>query len=160
MKPLAKALFGMLLLVWTAAACVPDIQEPEVRLAGVRLGGVGLEGGLLYVRLSVINPNSFGLEAAGLTYDLDLSEPGDGRQEWADVATGTFREDVRVGANDSTVLEIPVEFTYRGLGGAVQSVLRTGTVDYRVQGTVMLREPISTEIPYRHSGTVAVLSSR
>ena len=54
-------------LVVGAAACVPRIEEPEVRLAGVRLGGLGLQGGLVYVRLSVVNPNRFGLEAASST---------------------------------------------------------------------------------------------
>ncbi len=148
------------MLAALAYACVPDIEEPEVRLAGVRVGGLGLEGGLLYVRLSVVNPNDFALEADGLTYDVDLREATDDGREWVDVTEGRYTEDLRVGANDTAVVEIPVEFTYRGLGGAIRSVLRTGTVDYRVRGTVVLQKPISTEIPYRHSGTVTVLESR
>lgn len=140
-----------------AAACVPRIEEPEVRVAGVRLGGIGLEGGLLYVRLSVVNPNRFALEASGLTYDVELAEPTSDGRRWIEVTRGSYTEDLRVGAKDSAVVEIPVEFTYRGLGGAIRSIMGTGTVDYRVRGTVYLREPASVEIPYRHAGTVTVI---
>lgn len=143
-------------LVVGAAACVPRIEEPEVRLAGVRLGGLGLQGGLVYVRLSVVNPNRFGLKAAGLTYDLDLADIQDGERRWVDLAEGTFAEKIRVEGNDSTVVEIPVEFRYSGLGSAVRSILATGTFDYRVRGEVSITEPLGTEIPYRHSGTVTL----
>lgn len=159
MKRLARWSVGALIIAWAAAACVPKIQEPEVRLAGVRLGGLGFEGGLLYVRLSVVNPNRFALESGGLSYDLDLGRAGEGGKDWLDVAEGTYAEDLRVGAHDSTVVEIPVEFRYRALGGAVRSILETGTVDYRVRGTVRLEEPLATEFPYRHSGTVTILGA-
>lgn len=160
MKKRIRSVLCAFVAAGVAAACVPDIEEPAVRLVGVRLGGLGVEGGLLYVRLSVVNPNDFALEADGLTYDVDLRDPGAEGAGWVDVTQGTFQEDVRIEANDSSVIEVPVEFTYRGLGGAVRSLLRTGTVDYRISGTVALQEPLSTEIPYRHSGTVAVLDSQ
>ncbi|HEX6938449.1 MAG TPA: LEA type 2 family protein [Longimicrobiales bacterium] len=157
MKKWVRMAVCALVVGGTTTACVPDIEEPEVRLAGVRLAGLGLEGGLLYVRLNVVNPNRFALEASGLTYDVDLGEPGADGERWVDVTEGTFSEELRVEDEDSTVVEIPVEFSYRGLGGAIRSVLETGTVDYRVRGTVFLEEPLATEFPYRHEGTVAVL---
>ncbi len=151
------AMVCALVVAGAATACVPRIEEPEVRVAGVRLGGIGLEGGLLYVRLSVVNPNGFALEASGLTYDVELAEPTSEGRRWIDVTRGSYTEELRVGANDSAVIEIPVEFTYRGLGGAIRSIVGTGTVDYRVRGTVYLREPVSVEVPYSRTGTVTVI---
>jgi len=140
------------------AACAPRLSRPDVHLVGVRLGGLGLRGGLVYVRLSVVNPNDFPLEAAGLTYDLELRDPAaDGAGEWVDLAEGRFTEDVRVPARDSSIVEIPVEFTYAGAGAALRSILDLGTVSYRVRGEVALSGPVRTEVPYRHSGTVSVL---
>ncbi|MBI4410430.1 MAG: LEA type 2 family protein [Gemmatimonadetes bacterium] len=143
-------------LLLLAAACIPELVKPDVRLAGVRLAGLGLSGGLLYVRLSVVNPNRFDLEADGLTYRLELSDPGAGEDGWVDLASGRFDEDVRVGARDSAVLSIPVEFTYRGAGGVVRSLLDRGTFDYRVSGVVVLEKPFGTEVPYRRTGTVSL----
>lgn len=140
------------------AACAPRLARPDVHLVGVRLGGLGLRGGLVYVQLGVINPNDFPLEAAGLTYDVELRDPGaDGDGTWVDLAEGRFSEDVRVPARDSTVVEIPVEFTYVGASAALRSVLELGTFSYRVRGEVALSDPVRMEVPYRHSGTVSVL---
>jgi len=160
MKRMSRASLAAILVAWVAVACVPKIKEPDVRLAGVRVGGLGLDGGLIYVRLSVVNPNDFGIEAAGLTYDLDLKRAADGEASWDDVAEGTYRETVRVGSNDSAVVEIPVEFRYSGLGGAVQSLLSSGSVSYRVRGSVAITKPVRTEIPYRHTGTVSLFQGR
>ncbi|HEX7048724.1 MAG TPA: LEA type 2 family protein [Longimicrobiales bacterium] len=144
------------MLVCWAAGCVPRVESPEVRVVGVRLGGLGLQGGLVYVQLSVVNPNEFGLEADRLTYDLDLRAAG-GDDEWVNLTEGAFSEEVRVGARDSAVVEIPVEFSYAGVGAAVRSILARGTFDYRVSGRISVTEPISTEVPYRERGTVALV---
>lgn len=146
--------FAVAVLV-VAAACVPRLREPEVDLVGVRLGGLGLQGGVVYVELNVANPNTFALAAEGLTYDLDLSDPDDG-DGWTDIAEGTFEEDFRVDARDTASVEIPVEFRYSGVGGLFRSVLRTGTFRYRVRGRVALDEPVGTEIPYEREGMVSV----
>lgn len=149
-----------MLLALAASACVPRLRQPEVQLAGVRLGGIGLEGGLLYVRLSVINPNRFALRADGFSYDIDLSDPDDADGGWVDLAEGTFREDLRVAGNDSTIVEIPVRFTYGGLGGVVRSLMSTGTFDYRVSGRVHVQEPLRTAVPYRKRGTVSLAGAK
>lgn len=148
------------LTIVLAVACVPDIQEPEVRFAGARLGNIGLEGGRLYVQLGVVNPNDFALEASALTYDLDLRDPSAPDGGWTEFTEGIFDERTRVPANDSTVVEIPVEFTYRGLGGAARAILETGAVDYRVRGTVHVAEPVRVEIPFEHEGSASFTGSR
>ncbi|HEX7089225.1 MAG TPA: LEA type 2 family protein [Longimicrobiales bacterium] len=148
---------GLLIAGLAFAGCATGLREPEVHLAGIRLGGLGLSGGVMYVRLNVVNPNDFALEAAGLTYDVELSDPAaeeDGG--WVDFAEGRFEEKVRVDARDSSVVEIPVEFTYTGAGAALRSLLDKGTFSYRVRGEVAVSKPVRTAVPYRHSGTVAL----
>ncbi|MFW6078791.1 MAG: LEA type 2 family protein [Gemmatimonadota bacterium] len=136
-------------------ACVPRVRAPEVDLVGVRLGGLGLEGGVVHVALSISNPNAFALVADGLSYDVDLSDPRED-DGWVDLAEGVFEEDFRVEAEDTAEVEIPVEFTYGGVGGLVRSVLRTGTFEYRVRGQVQVEEPVGTRIPYDRTGTITV----
>ena len=96
-----------------------------------------------------------------LTYDLDLAEPRPGGEpRWVDFAQGTFREPIRVAGHDSTLVEVPVEFTYEGAGAALRSILDMGTFTYRVAGTVELREPMRRDVPYRHQGTVSLAGVR
>lgn len=141
-------------LTVVAAGCGGAVQEPEVRLEGIRIGGLGLEGGLAYVRFHVANPNRFAVRALGIDYDLELQRPG--VDEWSGLANGTHRDTVRIGARDSVVVEVPVEFTYRELGPALRSVLDRGTLNYRVSGSVQVAEPVRRDIPFRHRGTVTL----
>lgn len=141
------------LLTVTAASCVPKVEQPEVWLAGARLASLGLSGGVVDVRLSIHNPNRFGLRASGLTYDLDFEDPDDG--DWFDFTEGRLDEDIEVAGGDTVELVVPVEFSYRGLGEIVRGLLDRGTFDYRVSGLVAVEGPIQRDISYRHTGTVS-----
>lgn len=140
------------MLAALAVACVPKVEQPEISVAGARLASLGLSGGVVDVRLSVYNPNRFGLRARGLTYDLDFQSP-DG-EEWLDFTEGRVDEELEVGAGDTAIVVVPVEFTYRGLGDLARGLLERGTFDYRVSGEVAVQRPIERSIRYRHTGTV------
>ena len=146
---------GILLL----AACSSVVEQPQVRLESVRMGGIGLRGGTLYAQVHVSNPNGFDLEARSLTYDLQVEHP-DSAGKWVSFSQGTVEEPVRVQSNGSTVIEVPIQFRYDDLGGAVRSILDTGTFNYRVRGDVNLSEPIGRTFPYSHSGTVSLSGVR
>lgn len=141
------ALIGLLM-----ASCIPKVQQPEVRVAGARLASLGLNGGVVDVRMSVYNPNRFALRASGLTYDLDFESPD--TDEWFDFTEGRLDERLEVGGGETTVVVIPVEFTYRGLGEVMRGLLDRGTFEYRVSGHVAVEGPVERDIRYRHTGTV------
>jgi LEA14-like dessication related protein len=151
----AILLSGLLLL----GACASAVRQPEVRLDGVRVGGIGLRGGTLYALVEVTNPNGFELETRSLTYDLQVAHP-DSAGQWISFSQGTLDDPIRVGSNRSTVIEVPIQFRYDDLGGAMRSVLDTGTFNYRVRGDVRLSEPFGRTIPYAHTGTVSLMGAR
>ncbi|HEY8483397.1 MAG TPA: LEA type 2 family protein [Longimicrobiales bacterium] len=152
------ASLGLILL---AAACGPlaraAFKEPEIQLSGLRIGGLGLKGGLVYVKLHIENPNSFDIESLNLTYDLQLRDPeaeargGDG---WVSLAQGSFDETVEVRGESSTEVEIPVRFTFEGMSGALRALRDTGILEYRVSGTVTVSKPVKKVLRYRHQGSV------
>lgn len=150
------------LFVLAAASCVPSFRQPEVAVEGVRLGSIGLRGGLLLVNLRVTNPNSFGLSANGLRYDLALDrapEPGD--TTWIDFASGTYDRPFSVGARQTSTVEIPVEFTFAGLGSAGMSLIRSGTFEYRARGTVDVNTPIGARtVPFTKRGMMTLSGAR
>ena len=127
-------------------------SEPVVSFKNVRLNGIGLDGGSLDVILNVYNPNGFKLDATRLTYRLLVGDS---------VALGQGALDSRftVQKNDSTEVRLPISFTYRGLGAAGQQLIRSGTVNYRVQGDVTVATPLGNFTrPYDRTGRFAALS--
>jgi LEA14-like dessication related protein len=155
----SRLLLMGLLMSMPLAGCAGAYQQPEVQLEGIRVGGIGLRGGTLYAQVMVSNPNRFDLETRSLTYDLEVTHPQQAG-EWISFAQGTIDERVRVGSRSSTILEVPVQFRYDDMGGALRSILDTGTFNYRVSGDVRLAEPIGRTFPYRKTGTVSMQGIR
>ena len=86
-------------------------QNPIVNLRNVSVQGIGLSGGQLEVQLSVYNPNNFRLDASRLTYRVFVGDS-------VGLANGAVDTRTSVQASDSTIVTIPVSFTYAGLGAA------------------------------------------
>lgn len=144
-----------LLLLGALTACSSAVRQPEVTLEGVRVGGIGLRGGTLYAQVHITNPNGFALETESMTYDLQV--PGtDEANSWVSFAQGTITERIRVREHSATTVEVPVQFRYDDLGGAVRSMLDTGTFNYRVRGDVRLTQPFGRTIPYSKTGVVSL----
>ena len=122
-------------------------QNPVVHLRSVAVRGLGLTGGSLDVKLSVYNPNHYRLDATRLDYTVNLA--GD----QVTVASGSLDNRFTVQDNDSTVVTIPVDFSYSGIGAAGRSILNTGTVDYHVLGKVAVSTAVGTfNVPYSTTG--------
>lgn len=150
---------SLLLPVLLLGACSSAVRQPEVRLESMRVGGIGLRGGTLYAQVYVGNPNGFDVETRSLTYDMQVEHP-DSAGRWVSFSQGTVDEPVRVRGNGSTIIEVPIQFRYDDLGGAVRSILDTGTFNYRVRGDVELSRPVGRTIPYSKTGIVSLRGVR
>ncbi|MBA3671795.1 MAG: LEA type 2 family protein [Gemmatimonadaceae bacterium] len=127
-------------------------QEPVVRLQDVRINGVGLTGGNLDVKLSVYNPNGYRLDATRMTYSVIVGDD-------VRFAAGTVDSRFTVNQNDSSVVSIPVNFSYSGIGAAGRQLLNTGGVSYRVTGDVTVGTVIGNfTVPYSSTGRFNALS--
>lgn len=125
-------------------------NEPTVTFRELRLNGLGLTGGSLDVVLSVYNPNGYTLDATRLTYNLVLDS--------VQFATGALDQKFTVQDNDSTVVRLPIDFTWQGIGAAGRQLLNSGAVNYRVTGDVTVGTPIgSFTRPYDQSGRYTAL---
>jgi LEA14-like dessication related protein len=121
-------------------------QQPVVHLQDVHVNGVGLTGGNLDVRLSVYNPNGYRLDATRMTYNVLVGDS-------VRFATGTVDNRFTVNSNDSSVVTIPVNFTYTGIGAAGRQLLNTGGVSYRVTGDVTVGTVVGNfSVPYSSTG--------
>lgn len=142
-------------LMWAGAAAAlmgcatlaqQAFQNPVVNLRDVEVRGLGVSGGQLDVLLSVYNPNSYRLDATRLTYRVFVGDS-------IGLATGDVESRATVQAGDSTILTIPVAFTYSGLGAAASQLFRTGSVNYRVAGDVTVGSVVGNfTVPYSATG--------
>jgi len=113
-----------------------SFKEPVVSFRDLRLTGVGTSGGSLEIQLSVYNPNSFRLDGTRLTYNLAVDS--------IPVGNGVLDQAFTVQENDSTIVRLPLSFTYAGLGAAGRQLMQTGAVNYRVTGDVTVNTPIGS----------------
>jgi LEA14-like dessication related protein len=141
----AALMVAALAVVAAGSACATlgraVFQQPTVNFRGLRVNGLGVTGGSLDVELAVFNPNNYDLESTRFTYNLLM--------DTVRVANGLIETRRTFRSGDSTVVTIPVNFTYAGLGRAGAQLLRSGTVDYRVLGDVTVDTPLGNfTLPY------------
>lgn len=137
------------------------IRQPEITLTDVKLGGIGLRGGQLIAELEITNPNSFDVETREVTYDLKISDrDASGKETWVDFASGKYDRKIEVDDGGRTKVEIPIDFTYASASGALRSIMDRGTFNYRVTGTVALREPLNRTVNYAKTGNISLQGVR
>ena len=123
-------------------------KEPVVDVRTVQLRGLGLTGGSVDVQLAVYNPNGYRLDATRLTYNLQF--------DTVTFATGALTDRLTAQANDTMVVTIPVNFTYRGVGEAGRQIINTGTINYNVRGDLTVGTPVGNfTVPYNRQGRVS-----
>jgi len=125
-------------------------KEPVVEFRELKVNGLGLTGGSLDVVLSVYNPNNFRLDATRLTYNLMVDSVNFG--------SGAIDQQFAVQSGDSTLVRLPLTFTYAGIGAAGRQLLNTGTVNYRVTGDMTVGTPLGNFTrPYDRAGRYTAL---
>ena len=128
--------------------------EPTVNLRDVNVTALGLSGGSVDVVLSVYNPNGYRLDATKLTYRVMMDST-------TQLAMGEFTDRITVQEKDSTIVRLPVSFTYTGIGAAGRELMNKGSVDYRVAGDLTVGTPVgSFTRPYSTRGRFSPMRSR
>jgi LEA14-like dessication related protein len=122
-----------------------------VALRNVAVDGVGLTGGSLRVALLVRNPNFYPLSSAGMRYRLLVGDS-------VPIAAGVDSTHRRIDANDSTIVDLPVQVSWQGLSSAGSAIAASGLVPYQLVGTITLDTPLGPhEIPVNQRGRFAPL---
>lgn len=128
-------------------------REPVVELRDVRLTGLGVTGGNLDVVLAVYNPNGYRLDATSGHYRVLVDS--------LQVATGDITDRSRFTGGDTTVVHLPVQFSYAGVGAAARELTQTGAVNYKVIGDLTVDSPIgSRTFPFTSTGRFTTVSAR
>ena len=128
-----------------------SFKEPVVHFQDARITGLGISGGSLEVKLSVYNPNGFRMDGTRLTYNVLVDSVTFGG--------GALTQPFTVQEKDSTIVTLPLQFTYAGIGAAGRQLMNTGSVNYRVTGDVTVGTPLGNFTrPYDQTGRFSTLS--
>lgn len=127
-------------------------QQPVVKVADIKLTGIGLTGGSMDVLVDVQNPNDFRLDATRMTYKVVL--------DTVTFATGAVDSKFTVEGNKTAQVRIPVNFTYAGIGEAGRQLLNTGGVNYTLSGDVTVGTVVGNfTVPFTNTGRVTNLGA-
>lgn len=128
-----------------------SLIQPKVNLRSLSVRNVGLTGGTLDVGLAFHNPNRITLNGSALTAGLKIEGT-----HFGDVAlAGPFT----LTKDDTTVVTVPLSFSWTAIGGAARSVLNSGAVNYGIDGSFSIRLPVGTDlqIPFTGQGSIPLL---
>ena len=143
-----KLVTAAILAALATAGCAGiggNFQEPDVRLDHVVVRGVGLTGGVLDLIVGVHNPNNFDLRGTSLRLGFDVED--------AHVGDVDYRSDFAVQRGDTTMLTLPVQFEWAGVGAAVRTALAYGDLPYRMKGELTLQTPFGrASVPFSREG--------
>lgn len=122
----------------TLAACAAvgriAFVEPTVDLREIQIAGIGLSGGTLTLVLDVYNPNPYAIRGVALATTVAISGTPFGEAEMARA--------LDLPAEDSAEVEVPLSFTWEGVGAGARALLRSGSVPYTLDGTVRVQSPV------------------
>ena len=141
--------FAALALV-TAGCALVTATPPSIEVMDVRLVGIGVTEQQLAVTLCVTNRNPDELGFRRVTANLDLSG--------APLATGASDFSVQLPPLMSTKVPFTIVTTVQNLGPQLLGVIQTGTVNYRIHGTVALQGAFGITLPYSRSGRLDLIA--
>jgi LEA14-like dessication related protein len=152
-RNISIAALAMIGAVGCASLGRATFKEPIVNFQDARVTGLGVTGGSVEVRLSLYNPNKFRLDGTRLTYKVLV--------DTVPLGSGALADRFTVQEKDSTIVTLPLQFTYTGVGEAGRQLMNTGTVNYRVVGDVTVGTPLGNFTrPYDQTGRFSTLSGR
>lgn len=139
----------LLLVALLLSACSLFVTEPQVKVQGLTVIGLGSEGVDLEALLAVNNPNAFPLTLAGCSYDLQvLALP---------LAQGGVRQRLEFPAAGTTAVRLPFRVRYRDLLAILKRHPDLDKVPYVLSGGLEVETPFGTSrVPLRAQGDFRV----
>ncbi len=108
-------------------------EAPSIRLEAVEINSLGFSGGSLTLLIEVANPNAYDIRTTRVEATLDLEETHFG--------TAILEEAFVLHSAASTTVEMPVEFTWEGVGVAARALFERGSLSYALDSKFWIDVP-------------------
>jgi len=152
MKKLMFLLIALfVLLTFTTCETLSSMglmQEPVVSLNSVDLTNISLNGVQLLAKVQIENPNSIEIPFPQTDWELFVNANS--------FISGTIRNNERIRARGSTVVEVPVYLDYLGIFNSFTSLFGNRQFDYKTAFALTFNLPVLGEkvMNLAHDGTI------
>ncbi|MFO7593147.1 MAG: LEA type 2 family protein [Pseudomonadota bacterium] len=134
-------------LVTACSALNEVVKEPNVSVEGMQVKSVSLSDMVLDFTLGVENPNPVGISLSGLSYKLDVEDKS--------LLSGQSDNKLKVGANKSSSLHLPLQLKYQDVFGSMESLFKQDKIRYALSGELDFG---LFRLPYSKQGMIDVPS--
>jgi len=129
-KWMKMAMVGLGILLASCSALKDVPKQPEVAVSAVKVKNINSRGGLVNVTLNVKNPNSFGIPTERIGYTLLING--------LKVANGARTEKLRIPANGTKAITLPIAFTFSNVLQVFENVVQKKKLNFSLKGNVKL----------------------
>ena len=130
-----------------ATACSRP-QPPRLTPKEARVVSIDLSGFDVRVKMDALNPNGFELSVQSVVAHVII----DGNQ---DLGTVTTLVPITLPANAHSLIDVPLNVKWRGIGGLASIAAAKRSVPYTVDGTATVGGPrLHVEVPFRLEGVI------
>jgi len=124
-----KPVLTAALIIFALAACGSSpasgiISEPSVSFESVSMTGINFSGADMKVQIKVRNDNAFSIPFPEINWNLFITE--------ASFLNGVIKNDKKIAARGSTVVDLPFTVTYEGLYKAISNLINADEAPYRI----------------------------
>ncbi|MEX0647307.1 MAG: LEA type 2 family protein [Balneolaceae bacterium] len=128
------------LIISVLAGCstlrdLSDIQEPTVSYRDVNIQSISFDGITLLFDFDVTNPNRFGVTAEEYRYEFFINNRS--------FLSGEQPEQVSIGREESTVIQVPVSLNFSEIAQTFGSVVRGDSISYQLSTEVEFDLPVA-----------------
>ncbi len=127
------------------------IQQPAVKIESVNVGAVSFESLELLFDINIENPNRLAITLSSFDYELLLNDKS--------FVKGDQPDGMKVGAEASNTVRIPVSLTFRDIIESVQDVAREDSSRYQFKSGFSFKLPVigDVRVPVQRSGSIPVI---
>ncbi|GBD32185.1 MAG: hypothetical protein KatS3mg081_2081 [Gemmatimonadales bacterium] len=127
----------------------PGFEQPAIQLRDVAVTGLSAEGGSLLLYLDVYNPNRYEIRTARLHVAIEI--------EGIHFGDALLESPLRLEARTRTPVQLPLTFTWAGVGAAARGILSRSSVTYDLAGRMLVGTPLGErDVGLRRTGSVSL----
>ncbi|MDR0320989.1 MAG: LEA type 2 family protein [Treponema sp.] len=144
----AGALLFMTLSLSTCQTLMGAFQEPVISLHSTELASITINGVQLLCKVKIENPNAFNIPFPETDWELFLNANS--------FIKGTVRNNERLRARGTTLVEVPVSFNYTDVFNTFASLIGSNQTGYKVALGVKFAIPVLGDKVWRfeHEGSI------
>ncbi|MBO6535084.1 MAG: LEA type 2 family protein [Balneolaceae bacterium] len=135
-------ILGIVELPYSQSGKIPVVKRPYIRVQSMKVRELSLSKISLDFNFEIENPNAFGIDLSGFSYDLNINQ--------LQAINGTVNEQVSLGSKSTNTLSIPLEVNVLQAGmGIYRAISNRESFDFTFSGDATL----GTDLPYFKSST-------